>query len=484
LNVQPSNFIAGEYAPASSNEAFSRRNPADEREEVGVYPRSTPEDVGAAVEAADKATRQWGLVPGPRRATVLHRVASILEAEIDDAARELTCEEGKTLAEARGEVTRSVNIFRFFAEQARSVGGETADSEEPGTMIFTRRRPMGVVGLITPWNFPIAIPAWKAAPALAFGNTVVLKPASLAPAPALRLADALTRAELPPGAFNVVIGEGSAVGDALVGHPKISAISFTGSTGVGQEIRSRLASAGTRFQAEMGGHNPVIVLRGADLDTAARIVADGAFLSAGQKCTATRRAIVEAPVYYEFTKRLAAVASEMRVGNGLDPSVTVSPLVGTKQRDEVVAEVDRAREEGAELLVGGRGPKGELAHGAFLEPTVLTEVDPGMKIAQEEVFGPVCAVLRASSVEDAIALANGVRYGLSAAVITRDIAEAFHFIEGIDAGMVHVNRQTAGVDPHMPLGGMKASGSHFREQGRAAREFYAEEQTVYLRGLE
>jgi aldehyde dehydrogenase (NAD+) len=434
------------------------------------------------VAAAEAALPDWRSRPGPARARILHRAATLLEGDIEAAATELTREEGKTIGEAVGEVTRAVTILRFFAEQARSLAGETADSEEPGTLIFTRRRALGVVALITPWNFPIAIPAWKAAPALAFGNTVVLKPASLAPAPALRLARVLTEAGLPPGVLNVVVGEGSAVGDALVEHPAVRAVSFTGSTAVGQSLQARLGASGTRYQAEMGGHSPVVVLRDADVGQAAEIVANGAFLSAGQKCTATRRAIVEEPLHDDFVERLAGAASAMRVGNGLDPDVHVSPLVGSPQRDEVLAAIEHAQGEGASIAAGGSAPDGELGHGAFLQPTVLAGVERGMHIAEEEVFGPVCGVMRASSVEHAIELANAVRYGLSAAVVTRDIGAALRFVEGVDAGMVHVNRPTAGVDPHMPFGGLKASGSHFREQGRAAREFYTEEQTVYLRG--
>lgn len=476
------NFIGGQPTPPSTGGEFLRLNPADQREEIARHARSTAADVERAVEVAADAVASWRAVPGPNRASILHRCATLLEEDAEAAAREITLEEGKTLAEARQEVTRALNALRFFAEQARSFGGETADSEEEGTLIMTLRRPLGVVALITPWNFPLAIPTWKTAPAIAFGNAVVLKPASLAPGPALRLAKLFHRAGLPAGVLNVVVGNGDGVGSVLVDHPMVRGVSFTGSTKVGKNLQVRLAQRNVPYQAEMGGHSPVTVLSDADLDIAARIVADGAFLSAGQKCTATRRVIVEQSAYDSFVDRLAQVSSGLKIGNGLDPDVRISPMVGISQRDAVLESVATASASGARAISGGKAPEAPsgLRHGAFLEPTVLVDVEPSMTIAQEEVFGPVCSVFRARSFDHAIELANGVRYGLSAGVITRDLHRAFEFIRMVDSGMIHINRQTAGADPHMPFGGLKDSSAGAREQGRAARDFFSEEQTVYL----
>lgn len=481
MRDKPVNFIAGKEIPSSNNESYERRNPADERECVGQHALSGRRDVALAIDAAVDAGSAWRGVPGPVRAATLHRAASLLEAEAKEAAREITLEEGKTLTEALVEVQRSVNSLRYFAEQARGPNGELADSEEARTYIFTRKRPRGMVALITPWNFPLSIPTWKSAAALAFGNTVVLKPASLTPSPALRLAGLLTRAQLPAGVFNVVVGDGGAIGQDLTSDERVKAVSFTGSTEVGQALRASLCTRGVPLQAEMGGHSPVIIAKDIDAAGAARSVAEGAFLSAGQKCTATRRVIVEHDAYDAFLEQFVAHTRALRVGNGLTTDTQISPLVESRRRDEVLSAIETARDEGATVVTGGRASGGELRHGAFLEPTILTEVTPAMTIAQDEVFGPVCAVFRASSLEEAVEIANGVRYGLSAALFTRDIDRAFSFMDSIESGMVHINRPTVGAETHMSFGGFKASGSGMRELGRAAREFFTEEQTVYFR---
>lgn len=475
------NFIAGHGAPAASGDEYERRNPADEREVVGKHPRSGPADVTAAIEAAESALPGWTAFGGPRRAAVLHAAATLLEAEVHEAAVEIVLEEGKTLAEAHAEVMRTIVVLRHFAERGRSLGGTTAQSEEIGTTIYTRHRPVGIVACITPWNFPLALPAWKAVPAIGFGNTVVLKPAQLAPAPAIRLARVLHEAGLPPGVLNVVIGSGSDVGDALVDDTRIAAVSFTGSNSVGQALARRIEGRGARFQAELGGQSPAIVLDDADPVHAARLIAESAFGSAGQRCTATRRVIVEAGIYEAVASHLQSIAARLEVGPGMDDGVSVPPMITSSERDTVLVEIDRAEADGAELLVGGIAMNGRLAHGGFMSPTLLGGVTPEMHIAREEVFGPVCSLLKASGLDQAIEMANDVRYGLSASIMTRDLGSVIQFVERVDAGMIHVNRPTIGGDPHMPFGGVKDSGSSHREWGEAAAGFFTEQQTVYVR---
>jgi alpha-ketoglutaric semialdehyde dehydrogenase len=341
------------------------------------------------------------------------------------------------------------------------------------------RRPLGVVALITPWNFPMAIPARKGAPALAFGNAVVLKPSSLAPGPALRLARILDAAGLPRGCWNVVVGRGD-IGSALVEDERVDGVSFTGSTEVGRSIGRALVARGVPLQAEMGGHSPVVALADADPERVAEVVAEGAFVSAGQTCTATRRLIVEDRVYDDVLAAVVAATEALVVGPGQIESTRVCPLVGVSQRDQVGLAIERAVSDGAEVLCGGGSPGGDLSHGAFLMPALLGSVTPEMAIAKEEVFGPVCGVIRAADAEEAIEFANAGPFGLSASVVTTNIAQAMRFVREIQAGMVHINRQTIGADPHMPFGGLKESSAGPREQGRGAREFYTHEQTIYL----
>jgi aldehyde dehydrogenase (NAD+) len=460
---------------------ITRNNPADAREVVASYERNDPKDVAAACARADEEGRpSWARLPGPARAAVLHQAANLLAERADEIALGITREEGKVLSDARGETLRAAAVLRFHAGEAERFGGHVADSGEPSTIAWTRRRPVGVVALITPWNFPIAIPAWKLAPALACGNAVVLKPSSQAPGGALALVQALHDAGVPEAAVQVMVGS-SEIGTALIEDEHVGAVSFTGSNAVGRELERRLAARSVRFQAELGGNNPLIVLADADLERAARIACDGAFLAAGQKCTATRRVIAEAPVYEALLEAIARRAAAMKIGNGVDPGVEVPPLVEQAAADEVQDAIDAATAAGATVRSGGHAPGGALAPGSYILPTVLCDVAPGMKVVDEEVFGPVCAVLRADDADAAIELANDVPYGLSASICTNDLARAFSFIERIDAGMVHVNRPTPGADPHLPFGGVKASSvSGYREQGHAAVEFFSEGQTVYL----
>lgn len=456
------------------------RDPADAREVVATYRVNTAAEVRVACDRASAASGAWGALPGPRRAAVLHRAANVLEERAEDTAAAITREEGKLLADARGEVLRAAAVLRFHAGEAERLAGEAADAGDPGTLAYTRRRPLGVVALITPWNFPIALPAWKLAPALAAGNAVVVKPSSRAPGGVLALYEALYEAGLPAGTVEVVLG-GREVGTALADDRRVAALSFTGSNAVGDALRERVQARGARFQGELGGNNPLIVLADADLDHAIATAVAGAFGAAGQKCTATRRVIVESPVYERVVAGIAAGAAALRCGPGLDADSGLPPLVDRDAQAEVLEAIAQATARGATVVAGGGAPGGPLEHGAYVEATVLTDTAPGMTVIDDEVFGPVCAVLPAADAEEALALANATPYGLSASVCTNDLARAFRFVEGIDAGMVHVNRPTPGADPHLPFGGVKASsGSGYREQGHAALEFFTEGQTVYV----
>ncbi len=474
-------FIAGEEIAGEGHDVVPRHDPADERIEVSRQRMATIADADDAIGAASAAALDWARTPGPHRAAILHRAASLLEQQAPEAAREITAHEGKSIAEATGEVLRSAVLLRFFAEQARGPDGEIADAEEAGTTIMTRRRPLGVVALITPWNFPLAIPARKAAPALAFGNTVVLKPSTMAARPALRLARVLRDAGLPAGCFNVLIGDEPAAG-ILTSHPAVDGISFTGSTAVGRAIAASIAGRSIAFQAEMGGHSPVIVLADADPAAAAAIVLQGAFGSAGQTCTATRRVIVEDGLHDALVRELVLATRSLRLGAGTDETAQIPPLVSSSHRDRVLGHLDDATSDGATLLHGGDAPGGDLLHGAFLTPTLLGDVSTEMRCAQTEIFGPVCSIIRVADADAAVEAANRGPYGLSAAILTANVARAMAIAGDVRSGMLHVNRPTVGADPHMSFGGVKASAAGPREQGRAAREFFSHEQAIYLRG--
>jgi acyl-CoA reductase-like NAD-dependent aldehyde dehydrogenase len=475
------NLINGEWTAAASGETFTDTNPADSKQVLGTFPSSAAEDVNRAVEAAQAALPAWRNTAPPARGALLLKAAALLEARVSDVARELVLEEGKTIGEARGETLRAVSIFRYFAGQTSEPQGETYPSANPATFLYTARVPLGVVGLITPWNFPIAIPVWKAAPALAYGNTVVMKPAALTPLTAQHIAECLHEAGIPAGVFNLVHGSGRAVGNPLVDDPRVAAISFTGSNSVGNGIIAAVNKRGGRVQCEMGGKNPMVVLEDADLDQAVDLTIAGAFRSTGQKCTATSRAIVLRPVLEAFTDKLLERARKLKVGPGIDPDVWMGPQVSADQQRTVLEYIEVGKREGAELLLGGGVPGGEeLSRGYYVEPTVFSNVRPDMRIAQEEIFGPVLGIIPAANSAEALKLANGVPFGLSASVCTRNIRAAMEFVNGIEAGIVHVNGETAGAEPQVPFGGMKASGTYMREQGKAARDFYTQIKTVYL----
>jgi acyl-CoA reductase-like NAD-dependent aldehyde dehydrogenase len=474
------NYIGGEWRPAASGETMENRNPADRDEVVGLFASSGTADVDAAIAAAEDAYRSWRFSSPMTRANILHKAANILESRIPDVGRELTREEGKTLKEGIGETTRAVQILRYFAGEAQQPSGEHYPSLNPHTLLYTTREPLGVVAVVTPWNFPIAIPAWKIAPALAFGNTVVFKPASLTPLTAVRLVEALDEAGLPAGVLNLVTGSAANVGDPLVRDPRVVAITFTGSNETGAELRRSAAERGAKLQLELGGKNPAIVLADADLDHALGHVVAGAMMSTGQKCTATSRAIVDRRIIERFTEMLADRIGGLKVGDPLDADTQIGPLIDERAADRVAGEVDAAKQAGAELVVGGERLGSGLERGAFLAPTLFADVDPTSRLGQDELFGPVLGVIPVDSMEEAMAVANQVKFGLSASIFTRDLGRALAFAREIEAGVVHVNSETAGAEPQVPFGGMKGSSSYSREQGKSAREFFTQMKTVYI----
>jgi alpha-ketoglutaric semialdehyde dehydrogenase len=472
------NLIGGEFRAGSGGAAIESLNPADARDVVARIGEGSAADAAAAVAAAAEAGPAWRRLPGPARAEHLYRWAEVIASRADELAREMTREVGKPIGEARGEIGRCVVILRYYAGEAVRAVGEVIPAQAEGVLQFTLREPLGVVALVTPWNFPAAIPLWKAAPALAFGNTVVLKPAEQASRVAYLLAGTSRAAGLPPGVFNVVLGGGGTVGDALLRQEPVRAVSFTGSVAVGARVAAVCAARNIRYQTEMGGKNVVIVLPDADLDLAARLTAAGAMRFAGQKCTATSRAVVARQVEPAFLERLRAAVSALPIGPVDDAAAAVGPLITAASRDRIehaVAAAGTRPECG-----GGRPGDARFAHGYFVEPTVLRDVDPDSDVARDELFGPVLATFTAADLDEAIALANRTRYGLSASLFTRDLRAALEYVHRIEAGLVRVNGDTTGVDPHAPFGGVKASSSGSREQGSAAREFYTEYKTVQI----
>ncbi len=476
------NYINGEWVESKSKKTFPNINPADTRETVGLFQASTTEDAQAACAAAEAAQTKWAGLPAPRRGEYLFKAAEILESRLDQLGQEMTREEGKTLPESKGEVKRAINIFRYYGGEGARLFSYQIPSERDNVFCYTLRKPLGVVALITPWNFPSAIPAWKMAPALVAGNTVVLKPASLAPLSACRLVEALHEVGLPAGAVNYVTGSGGAVGETLVGHPAVRAVSFTGSCSVGNQLYQKVVARKIRVQTEMGGKNPTIVLKDADLDYAADVLVNGAFFSTGQKCTACSRAIIEQAVYEPLVEKLLEKTRKLKVGNGLEVGVHIGPAVDAAQLDTDLKYIEIAQKEGARLLAGGRRlTGGAYEHGYFIEPTVFADVNPSMRIAQEEVFGPVLGVMKAADFEEAMKIANGVPFGLSASIVSRDLTRVHQFTQGIEAGLITVNLPTAGVEYQLPFGGTKESSFGMREQGPQAIDFYTETRTVYLK---
>jgi acyl-CoA reductase-like NAD-dependent aldehyde dehydrogenase len=470
------NYVGGEWRESASGETYEKRNPWRPSEVTGVYPSSDAEDARAAIEAAQSAFPAWAALPAAQRGAFFGMAADAIEARAERIAQDMTAEMGKPLRESRLEALRAATILRFAAGEAWRPVGEMYAPSVADQRLYTLRRPLGVVGLITPWNFPIAIPVWKLAPALIYGNTVVLKVGYEAPRTGLHVAEAFAEAGLPAGVLNVLTGSGSKAGAELVRNPGVRAISFTGSVPVGHGVREEATARDARVQLELGGHNPLLVLADAELDRAVEAAYAGAFWSAGQKCTATRRIFVQEGVYDEFRSRLLTRVEAGKVGDPADPEVEVGPVVHETALEEILAAVERARGDGGTVLVGG-----ERAHeDAFLiAPTVFEGLVDDAELSCEEVFGPVTSLYSFSTLDEALERANAVRFGLSASIFTRDLHAVQRFTEEIGAGIIHVNSQTAGADVHVPFGGIKGSGFGPHEQGRAAMEFFTEVVTVY-----
>jgi len=471
-------YIDGEWIEGESSDEITVRDPAVPDDPIVAFPGASQEQANAAVEAADAASSSWGTTTPDERDTLLYEVADRIEDSKEELAETLTREEGKPISSSRIEVGRAAEIFRFFASHARTATGDTIPSSDPETFTYTVREPLGVVTLITPWNFPIATPSWKIATALATGNTVVLKPSSETPMIARRLVEILEASGVPDGVVNLVVGAGSTVGDELTTHEAVDGVSFTGSTSTGQYIAETVASRGIPIQTEMGGKNPLVVLPDADIDAAADTAIAGAFGGCGQACTATSRLVVHEDVAEEVTEAVIERAEDLSIGPGIDDP-DMGPAVSADENATNFEYIDIARDEGATLLTGGDSPDG-FESGHYIEPTVFTDVDPEMRIAQEEVFGPVLGIIEVSDFEEAVTVANGVDYGLSAAVFTSDMAAAREFTHRAEAGVVKVNDSTTGSQIQMPFGGMKASSSETKkEMGQRAYEFYTHQKVVY-----
>jgi aldehyde dehydrogenase (NAD+) len=474
------NFIGGEWRESRGGRVHDV-NPADVTDVVADAPSSTAAEAAEACEAAAKAFEGWRQTPAPVRGQILFKVQRRMEERRQELAEALTREEGKTLAESRGEIQRAINVVEFFAGEARRMTGETIPSELPNNFCYTVKQPMGPVGIITPWNFPIAIPIWKMAPALVCGNTVVFKPATLTPLTASLMAQIFNESGLPPGVLNLVFGGGRDVGDTIVRHPAIQGVSFTGSNDVGVGLYGAAAARGIKCQCEMGGKNPIVVLGDADLELAVESTVQGAFGSTGQRCTATSRAVVVDSIANEFVERLETRTASLVVGNGLNPASHVGPSVDERQMETVLSYVETGRREGARLVRGGDRLKDDgRDRGFFVAPAIFDRVDAGMRIAQEEIFGPVLSIIRVPDTASALSVANGVRFGLSASVYTTDVASMFRFVDRLEAGIIHVNSPTVGGEAHIPFGGMKATGVGLREMGRVAIDFYTELKVVYV----
>ena len=475
-----SNFIDGRWVPSRAGKEFENRSPADRDDLIGLFQESTPEDAADALAAAHRACPSWRQVPAPRRAEILFRAAQILVDRKERFARDMTREMGKVLEEARGDVQEAIDMTFFIAGEGRRQYGQTVPSELRDKFAMSVRQPIGVCSVITPWNFPMAVPSWKIIPALVCGNTVVFKPASLAPLSAVNLVSVLHEAGVPKGVINLVTG-GADVGTLLSTHDAVSVVSFTGSTAVGRLVNQHAAASFKKVHLEMGGKNVILVMDDAQLELAVEGCVWGGFGTTGQRCTAASRVIVHERVHDAFLEAFARRAQALRVGNGLEDGVQVGPLAGEAQLDTVARYVEIGRQEGARLVTGGRRlAAGPHARGHFHEPTIFADVDPAMRIAQEEIFGPVVSVMRCGSLEEGIAIGNGVAYGLSASIYTRDLNKAFTAMRDMYTGIFYVNAPTIGAEVHLPFGGTKATGNGHREAGIAALDVFSEWKSVYV----
>ena len=473
------NFIGGQWKQGSTPEWDENRNPARPNEVLGKSTRSTPADVTKAVDAAVKAQKEWAARPRPQRAQILEKVAQLMKVRIEQFAKTLTLEEGKNLTEARGEILKAINVLEFTASEGRRPTGDVIPSEMPNTMIYTTRAPLGVVALITPWNFPVCIPIWKLAPALLEGNTVIFKPATLTPACAKMIVFTFEEAGLPPGVLNLVYGSGSVVGNAIVNDPRVKGMSFTGSNEVGIELNVQAAKRLAHVQLEMGGKNPVIVCADANIDHAVEATINGAFGSTGQRCTATSRVIVERSVHKEFTEKLLTGVRQIKVGDGITNPTAMGPVVDIKQYKSVLKAIEDAKAEGAKLVCGGE-PCTAPGGGHFITPTVFDDVRPEMKLAREEVFGPVLAIIPVDDFDQAIEVGNAVEFGLTSSIYTSDFRRIMQYADRIETGMLHVNSATVGSEVQAPFGGVKATGMGGREMGATGPLFFCEIKTIYI----
>ncbi|CAG9614830.1 Aldehyde dehydrogenase, thermostable [Bacillus rhizoplanae] len=473
------NYINGQWKEPSTNQYSKNYNPHN-GEVLGEFPLSSAEDTQAAIASAKEAFQNWQGLSFQERASYLWKAAAILKERVTEIGHDLTSEEGKTLAEGIGETKRAISILEYYAGEANQPVGEIIPSANPKTMLYSKRVAVGPVGLITPWNFPIAIPVWKMAPALIYGNTVVIKPAEITPKSVFHLVNAFHEAGIPAGVINCVFGKGSVVGTELTENPDIKAISFTGSNGVGKTIQQTAVANGKKVQLEMGGKNPLVVLKDADISKAVEIAIRGAFMSTGQKCTATSRIIIEEEIYEEFRNELVLRTEALKVGNPLENNTFMGPCVSENQQQTVLSMIEAGKKE-ASLLCGGSIPEeGDLKQGFYILPTIFEDVPHDARIAKEEIFGPVICLFKVNNYNEAIHLANDTEYGLSASVCTNILSLAQQFIDDMEVGMVHVNSETAGAEPQVPFGGMKNSSAGPREQGKAAAEFYTRLKTVYV----
>ncbi|BAY79485.1 aldehyde dehydrogenase (plasmid) [Nostoc linckia NIES-25] len=475
------NFIDGQWLTAVGEATLESRNPADRNELVATFPRSQAKDVDTAVAAARKAYQTWRQVPAPARAEYIFRVGEILLEHKEELAQLISREMGKPLTEARGDVQEGIDCAFYSAGEGRRLFGQTTPSEMPNKFAMTVRMPIGVCALITPWNFPVAIPCWKAMPALVCGNTVILKPAEDTSACANKLIEIFQQAGLPPGVINLVHGVGEEAGKALVEHPGVDLVSFTGSSQTGAFVGATCGRTHKRVCLEMGGKNAQVVMEDADLELALDGAVWGAFGTTGQRCTATSRLILHRDIKEKFTAMLYERASKLRLGAGNDPDTDIGPIINQKQLQQVSKYLDIAREEGAKVLIGGEiASAGELKNGYFFQPTILDDVTPNMRVAREEIFGPVVALIEVSSFQEAIAILNDTNYGLSSSVYTRDINRAFTAMRDIEAGITYINGPTIGAEVHLPFGGVKQTGNGHREAGTTALDVFTEWKSVYV----
>lgn len=476
------NYMNGEWQPAGTGQTVPSINPAKKSEVVGYVQSSSLEDLNQAVASAKSAQQGWRKLSGAARGDYLFKAANLLESRIDEIAESMTREMGKTLPEAKGETARGVAILRYYAGEGMRKIGDVIPSTDSEALMFTTRVPLGVVGVISPWNFPVAIPIWKMAPALIYGNAVVLKPAQETAVTAAKIVECFAEAGLPAGVLNLVTGSGAVIGQGLAEHPDVNGITFTGSNQVGKRVGQAALARGAKYQLEMGGKNPILIAADADLDLAVDATISGGIRSTGQKCTATSRVIVMSEVYESFKEKLLSKLKGLTVGHGLDAGTWLGPCANENQLKTVQSYIQKGIEEGAELLFGGSSPDHpDLAEGFYMQPTVFDKVTPEMAIAREEIFGPVLALIQVESMEQAIQVANDSDFGLSASIYTQNIGNILSFIQDMDAGLVRINSETAGVELQAPFGGMKQSSSHSREQGQAAIEFFTSIKTIFLK---